>query len=218
MFISIDDYYSVDFYNECLNALDNNKVDYNQYMMAKPPYHFVIEVDSAPTFINYDEVPKNLERFLINLTQPLKESDRHLFLRRESVANKKAINQYAMNDAFRQIQKTKECIFFTAKPSQVQEISRKYPRKIYYFGKYYGRKYRVFAADSMMIKNHLDPDQILVQSDKFNSVTELELELNYKVFMSKDKLTKIADTPYLLNGSYSAVATTRPDLTDKFTL
>ena len=66
-----------------------------------------------------------------------------------------------------EVSKAKEAIFFTAPKDEVLRISKDYPRKIYYFGKYFSNKYRVFLTDNLIIKNYLSTDQILVQGKNF---------------------------------------------------
>ena len=215
MFITIDDFYNVDFYNECKEALKNNKVEFNEYINSKPPYNFYFEVDRPPTFINYEEAPNALERFLINVIEPIKPNDAYKFLRRESIKNRQAVKHYGYSEPFEAMEKSGEGIMFTARKEEILRISKEFPRKIWFMGKYFNRKYVIFFTDSLLIKNYIDPDQILVEGD---NPIKLEVKLNRNIFQGKDKLKKYSETPYLLDGRFVQVQSVRPELTDKFVL
>lgn len=215
--ITIDSYYDVQFYNECKQSLENNGVQYKEYISTKPPYQFYFEVNSEPTFINYDVINPSHSRFLVNLVKPLKANDEYLYERRESYANIKAINHYAVNDALRSAQKSGQGVFFTATKDQILRISKDFPRKIWFMGRYFNRRYVIFFTDNLMVKNLLNSDQVLVESREVKNVTDLEVELNYRVFRERDRLEKLSETPYVLNGKFYPVPI-RPELTDKYTL
>lgn len=218
MIITIDPYYDVQFYNETLEALKNNKIQFKEFISTKPPYDFYLEVQNEPMFINYDKTSKEYSRWLVNIIKSLKPNDDYIYRRRESYTNKKAINHYAINDALKTVQTSGEGIFFNANKEEITRISKEYPRKIYYFGKYFKRKYRVFLADQLIIRNFLNPENVLVQSDSFKHVTELEVNLNYNIFLLKDRLEKLSETPYVQNGKYYPIQSVRPEITDKYTL
>lgn len=218
MLITIDPFYDVQFYNNCREALKNNGVAFKEYVSTKAPYNFYFEVDKPPTFINYEVAPDAYSRHLISLVTPLRSNDEYLLLRRESFVNKQAVDHYGVNDALQSANVTKEGVFFTSSKEEVLRISREFPRKIYFMGRYYDKRYKLFFSDSLLIKNYLLPKQILVQSKDVKDVTELEKELNYRVFMEKDRLEKLSTTPYVINGGYYPASNVRPDLADKFTL
>lgn len=218
MLITIDPFYNVEFYNQCKSALDNNKIAYKEFVSTKPPYNFYFEVEKAPTFINYEVAPNAYSRHLISLVTPLRPNDEYIYLRREAIVNKQAVDHYGVNDALKSANLTKEGVFFTSNKEEILRISREFPRKLYFMGRYYDRRYKIFFSDSLLIKNFLLPKQILVQSKDVKDVTDLERELNYKVFMEKDRLEKLSTTPYIINGSYYPASNIRPDLTDKFVL
>lgn len=215
--VTIDPYYDVQFYNECKEALKNNGVSFNEFISTKPPYNFYFEVDSKPTFINYDVINDSSSRFLVNIVKPLKVNEEYLYLRRESYANIKAIKQYAINEALQSAEKSGQGIFFTANKEEALRISKEFPRKIWFMGRYFNRKYRVFFTDNLIVKNFIDPSQVLVESRDVKNVTDLEVELNYKVFRERDRLEKLSETPYVLKGKFYPVSI-RPELTDKYVL
>ena len=215
--VTIDPYYDVQFYNECKEALKNNNKDFIEYISTKPPYHFYLDVDDEPAFINYDTAKDNYSRFLVNIVKPLKANDEYIYARKEAYSNIKAINHYAINDALRSANKTEQGIFFNVTKEEVLRISKEFPRKIWFMGRYFNRKYNLFFTDSLLVKNWLIDEQILVESRNVKNVLDLELELNYKIFHEKDRLVKISETPYILNGKYYSVSV-RPEITDKYIL
>lgn len=217
MLVTIDPYYDIEFYKECIQALHNNNVEFKEYISTKPPYEFYFEVEQSPTFINFDKVPDSYSKWLVNITKALKPSDDYIYARRESFTNQKAIQHYAINDALQAPQKSGEVVFFTATKESVMRLSRDYHRKIYFMGKYYNNKYKVFMTDSLMVKNFLHPEQILVESNSFKHITETEVQLNFKIFREKDRLEKLSETPYVLKGTYYPVSV-RPELSGRFNI
>lgn len=218
MIITIDPYYDVNFYNECKEALSNNGVQYKEYISTKPPYYYYFDVSNPPTFINYDVADKSYTRYLVNIVKPLKPNDAYIYMRRDAYSNLKALNHYAINEPLAAAAKTGEGIFFAAEKEEILRISKEYPRKIWFMGRYFNRKYKIFFADKLIIKNYINLENILVQGNDFSSPTELEVKLNFNIFREKDRLEKLSSTPYVLNGKYYSVGSVRPEISDKFTL
>lgn len=217
MFVCIDDFYSVDFYNSCIEALKNNRVPFKQFISSKPPYKFYFEVEDAPTFINYEESSKTYSKYLINIVIALKPNDDYIYFRRPNIVNKKALLHYGVNDALRAGIESGEGVFFTATKEEILKISKEYGRKIYYFGRYFNRKYKVFFTDSLMVKNFIRTEDVLAESGT-GDVTQMELDLNFKIFKLQDRLVKISETPYIQNGKYSGLSSVRPEISDRYVL
>lgn len=217
-FYSIDEYYDVEFYKQVLEALKNNRVDFKEYISTIAPYNFIIECSDKPSFINYDEVPSNKTRFLVNLITPLTPSSAYIYERRNSIVNLDAVKHYAINDALGSAQITKEGIFFHATKEEILRISKEFPRKIYYFGRYFNNRYNLFFSDSLMIKNYINSEDILVESNNFKMASELETELNFKVFREKARLFKISETPYVINGRYYPISSASQVISKMYTL
>jgi len=70
----------------------------------------------------------------------------------------------------------------------------------------------------MMVKNYLNKADILIESNSFKIITELEVELNFKIFQLKDRLQKLSETPYVLKGLYYPVQSVRPEISSKYSL
>lgn len=216
--INIDDYYNIQFYNETKEALKNNGVEFREFINTNPPYNFAIMCDKEPVYINFDTVNRPQERYYVNIIRPLTPNQEYLYERRESFTNKKAINHYAINDALKSGQKSGEGIFFTANKEEILRISKEFPRKIFYFGKYYNNKYKLFFSDSLIIKNYIDSDQILVESKSFKHITDLEIKLNYDIFKLSDRLMKLSETPFVKDGKFYPISSVVPEISGKYSL
>lgn len=202
--ITIDDYYNIEFYNESLEALKNNGIDYKEYINIKD-FKWYIDIDEKPIMVNYDEASNSDNRWLINKVQALKPNEEYLLKRRNDDTGKKAMLKYVENTPLKEARTSDYAVFFNARgKDQLEKISKEIPIKIWYFGKYYSNKFRVALCTNKMILNYIDPDQILLENN-YKELGRFESELNYKVFVQKDKLRKYSETPYFINGKYNPV-------------
>lgn len=204
MLVTLDPYYNVDFYNQSIEALKNNNVDYRLYVQTISPYNFYIDVPSQPLFVNYDLINQSNSRHLAAVTIPNSTDGTYLFLRRMTHTGKKGFNYYAFNDVFKAMKKSKEGIIFDCSVDSAKYLSRYFPRKIYYLGKYMNKRYTVMACDSLIVKNYFDKVSqkitVLAESNNFTTATELETEVNHRIFSLKDRLMKVSNTPFIQNG------------------
>lgn len=215
--VTIDPYYNIGFYNECKQALNNNEVEFTEYVSSKPPFNFYLEVENEPAFIDYDLVTNSYSRFLVNIVKPVKPNDEYIYTRRDSITNTKALSHYCVNAPLRSAEISGEGIFFTANKEEILRISKDFPRKIWFMGRYFNRKYRIFFTDNLLVKNFISSDQVLVESRNVKRSTDMELELNYNIFKGKDRLEKLSETPYLKNGKFYPV-NIKSEISDKYTL
>lgn len=202
MIFTIDPYYNIQFFNRTLEALKNNKVNFELFVDSKSPYYFYIDCPIQPVFLDYDVISSSRERNLVSLVQPLTPQSDYKYLRRSSHTGKKGLEHYSTNDVFAQMNKTKEGVIFQMTAENAFKVSKKYPRKIWFLGRYLSNSYTVFAQDSLIIKNYLHkvPHRILQEGKSFNHSTELEQEVNYKIFSLRDRIIKLDETPFLNNG------------------
>ena len=201
-YITIDDYYNIDFYNETLQALKNNDVGFAQYIMTIAPYHFVIEIFQEPIMINYDNLPDNKLQYLINVVEPATPRDEYLLQRRESFGGIKGLKQYGLNNPLREAEKSDYACFFHLKNRAEGIELSKTLGKIYFFGTYI-KNTHVALCTNKMIKNLALQQDILVEKKK--SVLDMEHELNYKYFRLQNRLRKFTNTPYFDNGIFHNV-------------
>lgn len=194
--ITVDPYYNINMYNQFLSALENNNYPYKQYILAKPPYYFYLDIPD-PFIIDYDKLPDNMSKFLINIVEASNENDEYKLQRRFTDDGIKGFNKYAMNDVLREAEQSEYSCFFNVRSREhAQELSKQIG-KIYYFGKYYN-KYKVCLCNNKYIKT--TDAEILIE--KTSSVVQMELDLNFNVFKLKDRLRKYTQTPYILEGKY----------------
>ena len=148
--------------------------------------------------VNYDE--KQKYRFLVQKVQALRSNEEYLLQRREDDAGTN-IKKYIFNDAFRDSEEYG--IFFHIKSKdELLKISKEFPGKIYYLGKYYDNKSRVCICNNIMIKNYINPGQILLENTpEMKEPGKFEAEFNYRVLKLNDYIVKYTETIYALNGS-----------------
>lgn len=200
MFYTLDNYYSVKFYNETREALKNNKIKFSEFIDIKSPYqwYFKLNDNTKPIMVNYDEVEKN--RFFIRKVQALRPNEEYLLQRREDDAGAN-LKKYLFNDAFRDAENYG--IFFHIKSKdELLKLSKDFPGKIYYLGKYYDNKFRVCLCNNIMIKNYISPNQILLEKTQdMKEIGRFEAEFNYRVLKLNDYIIKYTETIYAQNGS-----------------
>ena len=205
MLVTIDEYYDINFYLQTIQALKNNQVPFTEYILSITPFYWYINVDNPPSFVNYDMLPNNLRKYIINLVQPATPSDDYKYQRRETFTDKKALKHYGRNTPMIEADNSDYACFFNLKDKeQALELSKSVG-KIWYFGKYYNNM-KIALCTNRMIKNFISSEDILVQKDrKSKSSIQMEIELNYNVFRLNTRLKKFSMTPYFDNGSYKPV-------------
>lgn len=200
MFYTIDNYYDVKFYNDTREALKNNEVKFKEFIDIKAPHNWYFKIDDnlKPIMVNYDS--KQNYRFLVQKVRAIRPNEEYLLQRRDDDTGAN-IKKYILNDAFRDSEEYG--LFFHIKSKdELVKLSRDFPGKIYYLGKYYDNKFRVCLCDNSMIKNYISPAQILLEkTPEMKEPGRFECEFNYRVLKLKDYIIKYTETIYALNGS-----------------
>lgn len=219
MFITIDPYYSTQFYNESLEALKNNNIEYNEFINIKPPYNWYLDVEKEPIMVNYDIASGSERRWMVNKVEALRTNEEYVLQRRENDNGPKALLKFVLNEPFKEMKSTGYGIFFTIKNREEAEaLTKSFPGKVWFMGKYYKNKFRVCFCSNKMIKNWLSPEQILLENNgELNEPGRFEAELNFKIFRGNDMLLKFTETPYFQNGKYNRV-NIKPEVSSKFIL
>lgn len=197
MFYTIDPYYDVNFYNQSKEALKNNNVNFSEFIEIKSPYRWFLKLNESPIMVNYDKLEKN--RFLVQKVQALRPNEEYLLQRRGNSEGTN-IKRYIYNDAFRDAEDYG--LFFNIKNrEEFIRLSREYPGKIYYLGKYYDNKFRVCLVNNPMIKNYILPNQILLEkTPDMKEPGRFEAEFNYKILKFNDFIYKTSETIYSQDG------------------
>ena len=217
MFITIDPYYDISFYNEAKEALKNNNVEFEQYINIKPPYDWYFKLDTKPLMVNYDQATDSESRWMVNTVLPLRANEEYLLLRRENDNGPKALLKFVENEPLKAARTSDYAVFFTIRNrEEAEKLSKEYPGKIWYMGKYYNNKFRVCLATHRTIRGFLIDDQILLERNKeLSEPGRFESELNWKVFRMNDMLVKFSETPYFEDGKFKPVKI-RGDHSNKF--
>jgi hypothetical protein len=207
-YITLDEYYSVEAYNEAKEALKNNDIIPKEFISIKSPYSWYFQLEQSPIMVNYDEVQSSGERWLVNKVQALRSNDEYLLLRRNDSVGQKAVLKYTENEPLKEARTSDYDVFFNASSKELMEKATKdMPVRIWYFGKYYKNKYKVCMCTNEMIKNFISPSDILLEKNgsEYNEPGRFEAELNYKIFRGNDMLEKYTETPYFKDGKYNDV-------------
>lgn len=203
MFVTIDPYYDVSFFNSCKEALKNNNVPFKLFISTLAPYNWYFKISTAPVMINFDVLSQSHERFLVQTVNPIYFNDEMRYFRRDSDKGK-FVQKFILNDAFEDV-KDSEFFIFDIKQSKtdLEMLSKLIPHKIWYLGRYYQKKYKLALIKSDEITNVLIPKtQILFKRTLDMPVEKFEADFNYKVFLLKDRLFKNSRTPFFEAGKY----------------
>jgi len=210
-FISTDLYYDIDTYNDIIQALNNNKIKYKEYISTKVPFSWYINTDELPKFINYDLANSNQQRFLVSKINPLRANEEYLLKRRNTDGSSiQALNKFVYNDVFKNvINKYALCFRYKSK-EQLFELTRKIPSKIYLIGTY-KNGWKLGITYNKYVKAEITPDYIVQEKEakEMNSFGEFEMMINYKGLKKKDKIEKYTETPYIYKGKYYPVKINR---------
>jgi len=203
--ITLDPYTDVKTFNEAKEALYNNSVDFELFIGLKAPYNWFFKLNQLPIMVNYDEATRQERRWLISTVKPLTPNDEFRYLRRSADVGKKAFVHFTENEPMTEARKSNFAVFFHLNNREDGiNLSKTYGGKIWFLGKYYNRKFNVCLCTHPVIKNLLDPSQILLEKTS-DEPGRFEAELNRLVFMEKDHLVKFTDTPYFESGQLHRV-------------
>lgn len=202
---TIDPYYDIIRYNESIEALKNNSIDFTEFVYIKPPYNWYIECNQVPIIMNYDLLKPTQRRFVVPKVKGLRPNeDYHLLRKNDSVSGNlaKYVNNKPLQDAY----DSDYAVFFKLKNNdEAISISKEYPGKIWFFGKYLNNRIRVFLATNNSILAFISRENILLEKNADNGkelkeIGRFEAEFNYRVLLKKDFLKKYTETPYFENG------------------
>lgn len=201
MFITTDPYYNTQFYNECLEALKNNKISFQQYICIKTPYNWFLDLPQEPIMVNYDNINATEKKLLVSKVIALRESEEY-YLQRRNDDTQAGILKYIENEPMQESRKSDYSVFFNiSNKEELTKISKQFPDKIWYLGKYFNNTLKVCLCNNSMIKNYLSASQILLEKTKEHTLPgSFEADFNFKVLKSKDFIKKYTETSYALNG------------------
>ena len=202
MFISIDDYYDIDFYNDALMALEENGVQYSEHILFQnssiPKY--CLNLPSAPLMVHYNSLLPEEEKYLVSKVIPIDANSSVELYRKHGDFGKGIRKEIYLNDAFLSIENYAAFINISSK-EEALKLSKDIPLKIWYLGKYFN-KYKVCLITSDYFIPALKESQILLEKTEKMSIVRFEQEFNFNVLHRKDRLIKYSKTPYFEGGVF----------------
>ena len=202
MFISIDDYYDIDFYNDALMALEENGVQYSEHILFQnssiPKY--CLNIPSAPLMVHYNSLLPEEEKYLVSKVIPIDANSSVELYRKHGDFGKGIRKEIYLNDAFLSIENYAAFINISSK-EEALKLSKDIPLKIWYLGKYFN-KYKVCLITSDYFIPALKESQILLEKTEKMSIVRFEQEFNFNVLHRKDRLIKYSKTPYFEGGIF----------------
>lgn len=202
MFISVDDYYDIDFYNDALMALEENGVQYSEHILFQnssiPKY--CLNLPSAPLMVHYNSLLPEEEKYLVSKVIPIDANSSVELYRKHGDFGKGIRKEIYLNDAFLSIENYAAFINISSK-EEALKLSKDIPLKIWYLGKYFN-KYKVCLITSDYFIPALKESQILLEKTEKMSIVRFEQEFNFNVLHRKDRLIKYSKTPYFEGGIF----------------
>ena len=170
MFISIDDYYDIDFYNDALMALEENGVQYSEHILFQnssiPKY--CLNLPSAPLMVHYNSLLPEEEKYLVSKVIPIDANSSVELYRKHGDFGKGIRKEIYLNDAFLSIENYAAFINISSK-EEALKLSKDIPLKIWYLGKYFN-KYKVCLITSDYFIPALKESQILLEKTEKMSI------------------------------------------------
>lgn len=202
MLITIDPYYSIQTYNTSKEALKNNNISFNEFMCLKAPYYWYLELPTKPMMMNFDELSKGVERYVVSIVKPLTPLDQWTYFRRNNDKNK-LLTKFIYNDWCNELLNENFIVFDCKDSNTLIKLSKAVDDKIYFIGKYINKRYNICIVKySDAIRLLIPSETILYQRDKRQKLENFESEFNYTFFRYRDRITKFASTPYFKNGNF----------------
>ena len=198
MLVSIDNYYSVDFYNQCLSALKNNNVQYKEYISTVGDFKWYVDIPRAPIMLNYDVCPVSEERYLVSKVITLDPDSSYKYYRRSN-SYKHFVDRYMCNDVWIDIKDTTAWLVRVRSKNDILRFSDVDKNsKVYYLGRYLDNRLKMCVVSSPLIRSIIPREDVIME--KSDKIERFETDINYRVLMGKERLVKFNNTPYALNG------------------
>ena len=109
---TIDPYTSIVQYNESLQALKNNNIPVKEFISLRAPFYWYLDLPYAPLLVNYDDLEKETDRYIVSKVKPIRAQDEYLLQRRET--NQGDIAKYIENTPLKEARESKYALFFNA--------------------------------------------------------------------------------------------------------
>ena len=195
MIITLDPFYPVSIYNEALNNLKTNGVDFTEFIWAKANQRvFCLDLPNSPMLVKFKEITKKDYRYLVTKVLPTGPNDEHVLLRRNTDVDN-AVRRTLFTPDFM----LKHFLAFVNIPSNELSLELSQQMKLYYLGKY--RNLRVHLISNPYNLMLIDPNLVLLKKDTKETPLEFEQRFNYKILRTCF-LKKFTRCPYYAYGRY----------------
>lgn len=216
LFITFDPYYNVNEYNNFLTASRNNRIEIEEYIRIRAPYHRFIKLkdkSDLPSFVNYDIASSTDIKWLVSTIKPVQPNEEYLLRRREGkdISYWDFILPKHMKNAHK---KDYIMIFKSMDFSEISSISKKLGKiKIYKWGKAKNKKYNIYYCYNPYIQGLISERNVLMEfGEASNSIGikhdktvpktpgDLEYFLNYYVLVKEKLEDKTYESEYWEDG------------------
>lgn len=211
-YITFDEFYDIEQYNDFLNAAKNNGVKYSEWINIRTPYNWYLKLDESdlPKFVDYEVATDNHEKYMIKKILPKNPQDEYKLHRRDS-DSPTDFARFVVNDVWEYISKKKNLVVFKNRAREELMKISKSPElkdtKIFLLGKYRG--WDIAITDNKFIEGHISDTQVLYtefDSERLRKKPwEVEGYINYYILRTDKIDRKFYDTSYVMNGRYYAV-------------
>lgn len=208
IYISFDDYYEVQQYNEFLTAANNNGVEYFEYISSKPPFNWYIKIDEKdlPTFVNFEEASSSTKKWLTNIMKPRRTNEVPKLLRRQT-DNPKDFERFISPKELIEAKSAPYVMFFKSmNREQVMTFSKDLGDvPIYRLGEKTRRKGFIWFCANPYLQGIIPSNQVLLEKtskNQYNKPGELEQVLNYTVLVTEKIEGKGIEMPYFQAGKW----------------
>lgn len=203
MYITFDNYYTIEEYIEFIQAAKNNNVVFKEFISIRQPYLWYVQVETPPQFVNYDVADKDIEKWLVSKLDARYPNEEYLLQRR--VGSNKQIEKYISPDPLKQARTEPYFLIFKSGGiPQLMELSKEIPEaKLWDLGDYRGYKY--VLTFNKYFKGHIPLDKILLEKTNpkdFSNPGEIEQYINYKILIKEKMINKTIELPFVKNGKY----------------
>lgn len=203
MLITIDNYYDINFYNQCLTALKNNGVPFREYISITGFYNWYIDIPRKPIMLNYDICPKSEGRYVISKVQTLNSDSEYKYFRRLD-SHHHFIEKYILNDVWEDIKNKEAWLIKVNSKKELLTLSKiDVNNKIWYLGRYLDGRIKLAIISSPIMRMLIPRENVLLEKKNSDKIERFESEINYRVLMEKERLVKFDKTPYFINDRFN---------------
>lgn len=206
VYITFDNYYNVDQYNEFLSAAKNNNIEYEEFLRIRAPFnrYLYIEESNVPKFLNYDLAAANDIKWLVSIVKPVRNNEAYLLRRREG--QDVSYFNYILPIPLKDAHTKKYIMFFKGQDISVlnQYSSQIHGVKIYKLGRADLKGFNIYFCYSKYIQGVVPKTKVLLEFDGDVPQTpgDLEYLLNVKVLVKEKLMNKTLELDYHLDGKY----------------